>query len=173
MTTQTRYRVVTDLTPEEYEEHRRLADADLHRFPPVLEMASEVQGAKFTEEDIPSLLADAVICSSRFTREQKMTAEDSHSDYDASVWPLELKAEVMRAARTGWNPGNDRELSEWQSAQHADRFLDQMPELAEMFDRPNTKTVEAWHLRKHPPADQSSTQAGTLPELAQCEEDLK
>ena len=150
MTMQTRYRVVTDLTPQEYEEHRTLANADDHRFPPMLEMPSEYRGTRFTEKDIPSLVADAVICSPRFTRENKINAEDSCRDYDSSDWPLELKADVMKAARQGWHPGNTHELSEWRSADHANSFMDQVPEMAEMFEKPAQEIIQTWRERKEP-----------------------
>ena len=118
-----RLRVICDLTAQEYEEQQRLADANPHRFPPIIEIISQVPpNHRMTEDHIGRIAADAWTAA---TNGLEISDQDQQSiEQTALSWPTEKKLAFLKTAADHWMPPHQDEASWWYgNSQSAIEFI--------------------------------------------------
>lgn len=127
MPNEQRHRVICDLTQDEYELQRQLADNDLKRYSPLLEMVNE-RGVPFNESHIGRIAADALSCA---TGHEASDEAQGQAEQTADAWPMGKKVQFMEFAAQHWSPPYADETSYWNSTpQNAHKLLTAHPELS-------------------------------------------
>ena len=129
MTNKTRYRVISDLTEEEYNQQAALAATDRDRHPPLLESQSHHNYLPFNEGHISRIAADAY---ATVTGDEPTDQAQQNFEELANLWPFNLKVAFLEKAAQHWLPPMGGEMSHWYtSKEDAAEFLRKHPEIGE------------------------------------------
>ena len=131
---QNRFRVICDLTAQEYEEQQRLALANPHRHHPIIEFISLVPPHhRISEDHIGRIAADAWTAVANGT---EMNYQDQHAiERTGLSWPMEKKINFLCAASEHWTAPSQDEASHWnQDSCSAMEFLYLFPEVHQQIN---------------------------------------
>ena len=129
MNNQTRYRVISDLTEEEYNQQAALAATDPERQPPLLEFRSHHNYLPFNEGHISWIASDAY---RTITGDEPSDQTLQNFKEFANKWRLDLKVAFLENAAPHWLPPVGGEPSYWYTnMDDAAEFLRQHPEIDE------------------------------------------
>ena len=137
MSNDTRYRVISDLTEEEYNQQAALAATNPERHPPLLQFRSHHNHLPFDEGHISRIAADAYATISG--DEPSDEAQQNFEEF-ANQWPFDLKVAFLQNATPHWLPPVSGEMSHWYTSnEDAAEFLRQHPEIEEYLS-PSAET---------------------------------